>query len=493
MQPERRREVPVSAGEPVSVAEVAAAPRYVWVPPIEDESWYVETLELCEAGGLFLDHWQRMITRALMGRKLDGRWSCFEVAGSVPRQNGKGAIFEARLAAGLFVTDERFLMHSAHRTDTSLDAMRRLLDFIEAADLTSRIKRVRNTNGQEGIELLDGKRLRFRTRNKGGGRGFSADFLGADECMDYPEFAHAALLPTLSARPNPQVLYMGSAVDQETHDNGLVFARLRRRGIAGDDPSLAWFEWSAPFDHPDEVDDEAALDPAVWRAANPALGIRIQEEYVGNEQRSLDARSFAVERLGVGDWPDPDGRVDAPFTVAEWDELSDQGSQLERPVCVAFDVSPERRTAIAVAGRNSAGEWHVEVHYHRQGTGWVAGVLERMALQDGVDAIVCDSVGPASSLLVPLEEAGVRVETVSATELGQACGRLVDMVKDKTLRHLGSDELRNAVIGARVRPIGDGAWAWGRKHSTVDISPLVAATLALGAAAGVTSGNLQVF
>lgn len=476
----------------MSVAEVAA-PRYEWVPQIEDESWYREAIELCGSAGLVLDGWQKKIVRALLGRKADGRWACFEVAGSVPRQNGKGEVFTTRLAAGLFITDERFLMHSAHRTDTSLDAMRRLLDFIEAADLTSRVKRVRNTNGQEGIELMDGRRLRFRTRNKGGGRGFSADFLGADECMDYPEFAHAALLPTLSARPNPQVLYMGSAVDQETHDNGLVFARLRRRGIAGDDPSLAWFEWSAGFDHPEEIDGESALSPVVWRQANPALGIRITEEYVGNEQRSLDARSFAVERLGVGDWPDPDQDVDRPFSIDAWDALADENSRMQPPVTVAFDVSPERRTAIAAAGQNQDGEWHVEVHYHRQGTGWVAGVLERMWEGGQVDAIYCDSVGPASSLLVTLQEAGVKVETVNSTELGQCCGRLVDMVNDNTLRHLGSDELRNAVIGARTRPIGDGSWAWGRKHSTVDISPLVAATIAVGAAVGVAGDLMPIF
>jgi len=225
---------------------------------------------------------------------------------------------------------------------------------------------------------------------------------------------------------------------------------------------LAWFEWAAPFDHPDELDSEAAVSAAVWRQANPALGIRITEEYVANEQRSLDARSFAVERLGVGDWPDPDLVVDRPFTVEAWDELRDDKSVLEPPVMVAFDVSPERRTAIAAAGMNQNGDWHVEVHYHRQGTGWVAGVLERMWEGGQVDAIFCDSVGPASSLIATLQEAGVRVETVNTTELGQACGRLVDMVNDKTLRHLGSEELRNAVIGARIRPIGDGAWAWGR-------------------------------
>lgn len=447
-------------------------------------SWHAETVELCRLAGLELDGWQDDVLRALLSRDSDGHWSCFEVAASVPRQNGKGCVFEARLLAGLFVTDESFLMHSAHRTDTSLDAMRRLLDAVEAADLTGKVRRVRNTNGQEGIELLDGRRLRFRTRNKGGGRGFSADFLGADECMDYPEFAHAALLPTLSARPNPQVLYMGSAVDQETHDNGLVFARLRRRGMAGDDPSLAWFEWSAPFEHPDELDSEAALDREVWRQANPALGIRITEDYVANEQRSLDTRSFAVERLGVGDWPDPDQVVGRPFTIDAWDELVDDRSTLQPPVTVAFDVSPERRTAIAAAGVNENGDWHVEVHHHRQGTGWVAGVLERMWEGGQVDAIWCDSVGPASSLLPALLEAGLKVETVKSTELGQCCGRLVDMVNDKTVKHLGSDELRNAVIGARTRPIGDGAWAWGRTHSTVDISPLVASTIAVGVAVG---------
>ena len=50
--------------------------------------------------------------------------------------------------------------------------------------------------------------------------------------------------------------------------------------------------------------------------------------------------------------------------------------------------------------------------------------------------------------------------------------------------------LRDAIRGAKSRPLGD-QWAWSRKSSSVDISPLVAATLALGAAAGVV-GNTEV-
>ena len=71
------------------------------------------------------------------------------------------------------------------------------------------------------------------------------------------------------------------------------------------------------------------------------------------------------------------------------------------------------------------------------------------------------------------------------------CGQLVDLVAQGDLAHLGSDDLRDAIRGARSRPLGD-AWAWSRKNSSVDISPLVAATLALGVASGITNLN-QVF
>jgi hypothetical protein len=45
------------------------------------------------------------------------------------------------------------------------------------------------------------------------------------------------------------------------------------------------------------------------------------------------------------------------------------------------------------------------------------------------------------------------------------------------LRHRGTQELSVAVAGARKRTLVD-AWAWSRKSSSVDISPLVACTLA---------------
>jgi hypothetical protein len=48
----------------------------------------------------------------------------------------------------------------------------------------------------------------------------------------------------------------------------------------------------------------------------------------------------------------------------------------------------------------------------------------------------------------------------------------------RTVWHTTTAALTAAVRGASRRPMGD-AWAWSRKNSLVDISPLVAVTLAL--------------
>jgi hypothetical protein len=50
-------------------------------------------------------------------------------------------------------------------------------------------------------------------------------------------------------------------------------------------------------------------------------------------------------------------------------------------------------------------------------------------------------------------------------------------VAERTLRYVPRPALDAAVAGARQRTLGD-AWAWSRRAVSVDISPLVAVTLA---------------
>lgn len=456
-------------------------PRHLWVPDYVSSSGQ-EAIELAALAGLDLDLWQQFVVINMLGERDDGRWAAFEVGLEVARQNGKGGVYEARELAGLFLLGERLLIHSAHEYKTAeqaLDRMEALITNTPSLHKRLKAKGVKRSHGQEGIYLKSGQVLRYFTRTASSGRGFSCDFLGLDEAMKIKHSMHAAMFPTMAARPNAQIMYAGSAVDQDTMEDGIVFASVRERGIKGGDPRLMYVGYGAPFDHPDDVTDEAACDPANWAAANPALGIRITPEYIEIEQRALSARGFAVERLGVGDWPRTDGTEGRAIMPADWAAIADPDSIVRDPVCIAFDVSPDRATAsIASAGLRSDGRSHVEIIEHCRGTDWIVDMLVGIKKRQRPLAFVTDASGPAASLLPELVARKIEVHLVNSKEHAQACGMIYDGVDQGTLRHLGTSELSAAIAGAVKRPLGD-AWGWSRINSTVDISPLVAVTLAL--------------
>jgi phage terminase large subunit-like protein len=424
-----------------------------------------EVADLADQAGLHLDGWQRHVLTGAFGVLNDGRWSAFEVGVVVPRQNGKGSILEAVELAGLFLFGERMILHSAHELKTSMEAFRRILDLVTGVDwLRKQVKRVTRSHGDEGIELLNGNRLRFTARSTGAGRGFTGDRIVMDEAYNLGPEAMAALLPTLSARPNPQLWYASSA----GMSSSTQLHAVRARGLKGVDPSLAYFEWSAP----DRADPD---DPAVWRQANPALGIRITEQFVGRERAAMPEAEFLRERLGV--WDDPRNATVIPAET--WAACLDLESIPSGEIAFAVDATPDRSAAsIAVAcRRNGDGRWHVEVIDSRRGVAWVADRTEKLLDRWGRVPVLIDAGGPAASLLPDLAGRHVDVTVIGSRDYTQACGLFYDAVVGDELRHLGQTPLDVAVAAARKRTIGD-AWGWARKDLT-DISPLVAATLAV--------------
>ena len=319
-------------------------------------------------------------------------------------------------------------------------------------------------------------------RSTGSGRGFTGDRLILDEAQHLGWAALGAILPTMSARPNPQVWYAATAPDFTVAPCD-VLARLRKRAQRGDDPSLVYAEWSVNAHEATcaygcgEHDDPASVRS--WASANPALGIRISVEHVAREFAAMDATTFARERLGVGRWP-ADAEAWQVISAETWQEAEDRDSQAGDVVAFAADVTPDRSWgAISVAGRRIDDRVHVEVVEHRPRTSWMVSRLLELRERWRTCAVVIDPTGQAGSLIAPLEEAGVEVVKPSAREMGQACGQFYEAVTDSgTLRHLGQPELATALAGAQRRPLQD-AWAWSRKDSTVDITPLVTATLAV--------------
>lgn len=470
-----------------------------------------EVVELAALAGLELDDWQAWFIEqacALRPQKFvnpytglrEYKWAAFEVGLTVARQNGKGSILEARELAGLFLFGERLIIHSAHQFDTSLEAFQRILFLLEnTPDLEREIKRISRGHGEEGIEMMNGQRLRFRTRTKGGGRGFTGDCLILDEDMILDKRQVGALLPTLSARPNPQVWYMGSAGDQQSTQKGAV----RARALRGDQPRLFYSEFSANLCTPTclsgcEEHDKPG-DPTTWAKTNPAMGIRISMEHIAAEFEAMDKETFAMERLSVGDYPsDEDGwRV---ISKEAWQARHDETSVLGDPFVLGVYTQPDRSmSTIVAAGLNQRGFTHIEIpgsddlgYDHRSGIQWLLDRIPQIWKSTRPAGLVIDPSSQAGEL-IPELEAAIRaipgneqfeVWTTTSREYAQACGALKTAVEPRpdegqpTLVHLNQRPLEKALGGAETRKLTD-LWAWDAMKATTPSSPICAATLAM--------------
>ena len=428
------------------------------------------------AAGLFLDEWQQWTLDQALGRRDDKKWAAFEVALIVSRQNGKGAILEALELAALFLDDFdcELILHSAHEFKTAAEAFLRIRTLLADNPLfMRRVERIRTGYGTEAIELKNGKRLRFIARSKGSGRGFAADLVLLDEAYNLGDEEMAALLPTLSTRPNPQVWYTSTA-GMET---SIQLGRVRERGVTLTDPSLAFFEWSVDRDNYDPA------DPVCWAQANPGLGIRISPEYVQRERAALAADAFDRERLGIGVYPTDLANAWRVISRDAWLDLEDERSSAQDPVALAVEVNkvPDRAvSAVCAAGFRPDGRIHLEVIEHRAGTDWVVPRMTELRRGHHPCAVVVDPTSHAGALIEDLEKAGVEVvKPFTARDAAQACGQFTNAAAPEVrgLAHLGQDSLNRALAGAMKRNLSD-AWAWDRSNPSADISPLVAATLA---------------
>lgn len=426
-------------------------------------------------GFYVLDEWQRWCIRGILSEDASARLCAFVCLLLVPRQNGKNVVLEVVELFALFVLDLRLILHSAHLAETSAEHMGRLWDAIQSDDdLASRCDRV-VANGKECIYRTDGPgRIRFRTRSKKVGRGGSPQMVVLDEALYLTDEQIQAMLPSLSAqsaRPDrPILIYASSAPVGES----IVLHRLRAAILRGDMPE-AWFaEWSLALPDGDRVQALRALvdDRASWPLANPGMPGRIDPEWVAStELPQMSIEAFCIERLGVVFEADGDQGV-LPSSL--WRVCRDLESTVEAG-SVALSVGPRGAwSAFGFAGLRPDGAVHVEVVRHASGTDWVVDAAVQAAR---FGPLLVDPRTATSSVLADLVRAGVELREVTTPELVQACAALERDVRNCTLRHLDQPELNAAVAGADVRPIGE-SWVFSAKASTVDVSPLLAVTLA---------------
>ncbi len=427
---------------------------------------------------------QRALLDVAFGLRPDNRVAAFEVAVVVSRQNLKTAWLKMCALGWLFVTDQRLIVWSAHEFSTAQEAHRDLAELIEnTPSLRRRLKPngVHFGSADKSIELATGQRVVFKARTATGGRGLSGDKVVLDESFALQPAHIGALMPTLSARPDPQLLYASSAGQEQS----AYLRSIRDRGRSGSDPTLAYVEWCDDLggdcaqpgcDHAVGRTGCRLDDEARWARANPTLGRRITWDYLRAERRAMPPAEFARERLG---WWDEGDALDAGAFPAEvWDACRTSELTMDYPVTFAVEVAEDRTwTAIAVASKAADGTVQVEVGDYAEGVSWVVDRLAELTRRNRRSRVVVQRSSPAGSLAPSMRDRGIVTIDPTAADYAAACGALHDLVTLAGLRHAGQPELDVAVRHARTKPAGD-SWVWNRRTPSVDISPLVAVTLA---------------
>jgi hypothetical protein len=215
----------------------------------------------------------------------------------------------------------------------------------------------------------------------------------------------------------------------------------------------------------------------------PALGYTITEEAIRHELATLEGGLPEFCRAYLNMWPDDLGDDEWVLPKPSWLACRDPATERTGAPVLAVDVSPNRSTsAVVFAATRADGLPMVQVVRHGDGAGWVAEHVGQIVADKGAAAVVIDGIGPVSSLEDDIrEQVDGRCEVVvmNTGDVADACGSMFDAVVTEQLRHPGQPVLDDAVKGAAKRVLPGGRFAWDRRTSGCDITPLVAATAAL--------------
>lgn len=425
--------------------------------------------------GIEYDRWQQGLGTLILARRADGLYAAGEggVVISICRQVGKTFTIGSLFFILCMMSDGLKVLWTAHRTRTSDETFAAMQALANRKMFARHVRNIRKANGQQEIQFANGARILFGARENGFGRGFDGvDVEVFDEAQILGERALADMIPATNTSPNPLVVFMGTP--PKPSDPSDVFAQKRRDALNGIDGML-YVEFSADM-------DADSNDRKQWRKANPSFPKRTSETAILRMKNLLGEDSFRREGLGIWD----EQTASTIISEEQWHTTECAEPQAYGLMGFGVDMPPDRSAlAISYAFKHEDGTAFIGLQEYRDtkqhGTAWAVDWLAERWPKTA--SVVIDAMSPAMALVPDLQKRHVRVTVTRSNELGQATGRMLDMIRAGQITHLPDNQqpqLALAAKGVTLRDIGpNGAVAWNKKGSDVEISPLQAATLAL--------------
>ena len=440
----------------------------VRIVPSYDETDGDDAERVLRAGKFYLDPWQRTALDDWMAL-LDDKWVCSTCGCSVPRQNGKSGLVQARANAGMILYNEE-IIYTAHLQKTATETFEEMADFFETPKLKPKVKDIKTAIGREQIILKSGARVKFLARTRNGGRGQHGDLLIFDEAQELDYDAQASFIPAISASLNPQVIYLGTPPDPTAP--GVVFRGIRDKAIAGETEKTAWFEFGV-----EDVGD--ITDRARWAATNPALGRRILASTIEAELEQLAPADFARERLG---WWTPVVEHKEVKAISEeaWDACASDEKKPEGKTAYGVKFSADGSSVclcgavIPVEGKARVSLIDMKPTGH--GIRWLADFLN--ARYNKASCVVIDGRNGVDVLVDRIQDTWRMKGSVikpSAKDMLAAVGTMTDAINEQSITWYRPQEaLRDSAVTSIRRDLA-GGWAYGGENSL----PIEACALAL--------------
>jgi hypothetical protein len=420
--------------------------------------------------GVTFDGWQDGANRITLAMREDGRYAATigGVVWSIPRQVGKTFTIGSVIFALCILYPNLTVLWTAHRTKTANETFRSMQGMAKRSKIAPYVANIYRGSGDESIEFHNGSRILFGAREQGFGRGFTeVDIIMFDEAQILTDKALDDMVASSNqSRQAAGPLLFFTGTPPRPIDPGEAFRRMRAEALSGNSDDLVYIEFSADSDA--DLDDRRQ-----WAKANPSYPHRTPPEAIVRLRKMLSEDSFRREALGI--WDDDDfGKV---FGPGKWEAAG--GPDVDaKPGCLVVATSVDG-SMTCIASASVVGERYVaKTLEYGPGQSWAVESLRALYGLHRVP-VVLDARGPAAALTPLLEAAKVRVEPQTTVQVLDAHANLFQLVQDGRFGHGRYPELDAAVAGATTRTVGD-RWMWGRRKSSVDISPLEAVTLGVG-------------
>lgn len=412
-------------------------------------------LALAEKAARLLGHtllpWQRYFFRVFTELNDDGTYRYQQGLLTVPRQSGKTFVMQVLMTLRALKRPHERIYHTAQTGKDAREHSLVLQDLL-LRKLPPAKLRIARSAADTRTSFPNGSKITPFPPKAEGLHGYTGSTILLDEIfahsMEDGSLLMGAVVPVQQTLPHKQLLMLSTmGTTQSEFLNSLI-----EKGRSGT-PSLAYFEWSA---------DESAdyYDPASWDF-HPALGHTITAADIQRAADTLTRGEFVrstMNRLTV--------QTDSLFDAAQWDRCRGTLSTPTRSrVAVAFQASRDQdRAAVVAAWRDDDGTTNLKVLKNGYGTDWLSDYMVRVHAGRPL-ATGTDGVAHNVQFLPEMErkKRTLTPTTFTPAQIKTASVQFKTALSQGRIRHDGHSSLRNAVLTAQSRPMGEG---WSISHAS---------------------------